>query len=407
MFKKQVSKSEQINKYYEINYDYDQPLNKKTISLVLKNILGENLSIEKYQGNKIVYSYKNGNIKEYFLVGSVTYLSHPHPKYKKRYQLKKWYRDFFEDHNNNENEKIRLIGVYHYEGLIIFIDFDINDYIYNKLNSSSAHVYTNDLYQATLNSVFEKIDKRNNKIKVIKASNFKKYLSGTISKNPVFSFFDKFNNNFEFNNWILAKDAIMQMKNENWYQWKGTEWAGWFLEFKFYKFLRSENFENQISYIANQKIDSFLDFDLFFKTNRHYGDLKASDIKNNLMPGNDQQNILNAINKYNKLWYIIYEHETIKDIDKENEMAILRMNLIGKLKGKDGKISYASRMKHSVNFKKMRILELNKINMNNILSEFKQGHQPNGSSRKPKFLINKDNIDNYVIYSYNIEINSK
>jgi len=39
-------------------------------------------------------------------------------------------------------------------------------------------------------------------------------------------------------------------------------------------------------------------------------------------------------------------------------------------------------------------------NMNEALSAFNQGHQPDGSARKPKFLINKQNIDNYIVYSY-------
>lgn len=68
-----------------------------------------------------------------------------------------------------------------------------------------------------------------------------------------------------------------------------------------------------------------------------------------------------------------------------------------------GGISYASRMKHSVKFKRMRIFELNRVNMNEALSAFNQGHQPDGSARKPKFLINKQNIDNCIVYSYDTQ----
>ena len=81
-------------------------------------------------------------------------------------------------------------------------------------------------------------------------------------------------------------------------------------------------------------------------------------------------------------------------------MAIARMNLIGKPYVKGQEISYASRMKHSVRFKRMRIFELNRVNMNEALSAFNQGHQPDGSARKPKFLINKQNIDHCIVYSY-------
>ena len=59
-----------------------------------------------------------------------------------------------------------------------------------------------------------------------------------------------------------------------------------------------------------------------------YGDLKASDLKKKEAPGNDQTNTLDAISKHGRLWYIIYEHDTIKDKDKGNEMAIARMKLL-------------------------------------------------------------------------------
>lgn len=81
-------------------------------------------------------------------------------------------------------------------------------------------------------------------------------------------------------------------------------------------------------------------------------------------------------------------------------MAIERMNLIETPYIKGGKISYASRMKHSVNFKRMRIYELNRVNMNEALTVFNQGHQSDGSARLPKFLINKQNIDNCIVFSY-------
>ena len=143
-----------------------------------------------------------------------------------------------------------------------------------------------------------------------------------------------------------------------------------------------------------------LDFDLFFRQENYYGDLKASDINHSEAPGNDQESVLEAISRFGRLWYIIYEHETIKDSDRDHEMAIARMGLIGKTYVEGGEISYAARMKHSVKFKRMRIFELNRVNMNEALSAFNQGHQPDGSARKPKFLINKQNIDNCIVYSF-------
>lgn len=153
-------------------------------------------------------------------------------------------------------------------------------------------------------------------------------------------------------------------------------------------------------YIGSVKDKKLLDFDIFFPKANYYGDLKASDIDKKEAPGNDQENVLKAINQYGKLWYVIYEHKTEKDSLHNNEMAIRRMNLIGDTYQPGGKISYEKKMKHSVEFKRMKIFELNRINLNETLSAFNQGHQPDGKSRAPKFLINKKNIDNFIVYSY-------
>ena len=42
---------------------------------------------------------------------------------------------------------------------------------------------------------------------------------------------------------------------------------------------------------------------------------------------------------------------------------------------------------------------------NETLSVFNQGHQPDGKDRAPKFLINKKNIDNFIVYSYEYKQN--
>lgn len=401
MAREQVSKSEQIMPNMSMVLDYDQPLtNSEDILRAFKNALGSNCYIEKYQGTKTLYSYKHDGITEYFLAGSITYLSKPHPLFKKRYQLKLWHKDFYNEHKNIPNERVHLIGIYHYEGLVVFVEFKIEDYIERKLNSSAAHVYTNDIYQAVTNGVFEKRDKNDNRITSVISRKFKEYLLGKAKGNQIFELFGKFNGEFTFDHWITASQAIVEMRDGKWYQWKGTEWPGWLLEFKLSQFIDNENCQGIMAYIGNIKDSTMLDFDLFFRQDNYYGDLKASDIDHDAAPGNDQESVLEAISHYGKLWYIIYEHETIKDTERSNEMAIARMKLIGKTYVEGGEISYASRMKHSVKFKRMRIFELNRVNMNEALSAFNQGHQPDGSARKPKFLINKQNIDNCIVYSY-------
>ena len=67
-----------------------------------------------------------------------------------------------------------------------------------------------------------------------------------------------------------------------------------------------------------------------------------------------------------------------------------------------GEMSYHGRMKNSVKFVKMSIVELSRINFREALTVFKQGHQPDGSARKPKFNINKNVLenDNFVVFRY-------
>ncbi|MBE6507922.1 MAG: hypothetical protein E7Z77_00760 [Methanobrevibacter sp.] len=449
---RQAKKSEQITPSLSLVYDYDQKLTKiSEFESAFKDALG-NIEVVKYKNHRI-YKYTHNNHDTYFLTGAITWLSNPHPLFKKRLQLKKWYKEVYEEYNFRENSDVRIVGIYRYDGMHIFVEFDTEDYMGNKLNSSSAHVYSNDLYQALTNEYFTKRDQKGNTITTISSRNFKKYIDESIvaefissgqvhdgdvqdgcviaeyvssgrvhdgdvqeggvvaeyvstghhtrpMKNSIFDLFAKFNNGFSFGKWITAVSAIEKMKSKRWYQWKGTEWAGWFLECEMNEFIENEQCQDTMIYIGNKKTDDLLDFDLYFKNDDFYGDLKASDINKKEAPGNDQNTTLEAINYNGKLWYVIYEHETKKDVDYNSEMAISRMELIGTPYQRGSKISYQTRMKHSVNFKKMEILELNRINMHEVLRNFNQGRNSDGNERNVKFIINKSNIDNFIIYSY-------
>lgn len=100
---------------------------------------------------------------------------------------------------------------------------------------------------------------------------------------------------------------------------------------------------------------------------------------------------------FGRFWYVIYEHETKKDCEATSFKDVRAYNRYMK---KD-ELSYAKRLKTGVKFTKMTILELNRFNFHEALSEFNQGHQPNGTARNPKFMIKKKDIDNFVIFRYN------
>lgn len=408
-------KSEQIRSDLSLELDFDQPLNVTEIINKLIIVLGkENCTIEKIL-NKKVLVYSHDNKKEYLLLAAITYMSGSgqHPIFKKRMQLKKWYKELINIIEKNKNKNVRFIGAYHYKGNIVLTEFLKDTYVSKKMNSSAAHVYTNDLFQAMKNGWFRRIDKNNNTIITVKYIKFKDYLDGLLKdENELFLLFNKFNNNFSFGWWLTAEGAIKEMFESKWSKWKETEWAGWYLEYRFDKFITDHAIENKIKYVGSKnKKPGELDFDLWFPEEMFYGDLKASDITKNEAPGNDQETFIECINKYDKFWYIIYEHETIKDSELTNFPATrFRTNFIKDnnewpKNKKWNEFSYHKRMKNSVKFVRMFIIELNRINFREILDEFHQGKQPSGDFRKPKFKITKRNIDNFIVFQYDyIEI---
>lgn len=396
----QVHRSEQITPGLNIVLDYDQPLKQgQQICDIFTQALGIPCQIEKHK-KSLYYTCNNNGTRDIFLTAAVTSLSHPHPLFKKRIQLKSWFKEVYNQEKEHKNVRVHLIGIYHYDGLVVFVEFNIEDYAKRSWNNSSAHVYTNDIYQAISNGSFSKTDRNGNRITAITGRKFKDHIAGKTEKNTLFDLFAKFNAGFGFGQWITAVQAISEMKQKNFYSWRQAEWAGWLLEYKMQNFIEAEHCENHIKFIASDKSDNLLDFDLYFVEQQFYGDLKASDISKLETPGNDQASVMEAINRGGRLWYIIYEHDTIKDSERNNEMAIKRMELLEKPYDGKGKISYAARMKHSVNFRSMKILELNRANMNAVLKTFNQGHQPSGEDRLPKFTIDKKNIDNYLVFSY-------
>ena len=402
-------KSEQIRSDLSLELDYDQHLSTSAMIKSLENLLGkENCSIEKYDNKKLL-CYHHEDKKEVLLLASVTYMggNGQHPIFKKRMQLKNWYKDVVLSYKSDPKANVRFIGVYHYQNNIVFVEALKDSYMKKKMNSSAAHIYTNDLFQAMKEGFFVREDRNKNKIASIKYIKFKEYLNGTLksSNEDLLEIFQRFNAKFEFGNWLKASKAIPEMHNAGWNKWKETEWPGWFLEYRFDTFLKNNNLEDKILYIgSSHKKDGELDFDLWFDSDKFYGDLKASDIEKKEAPGNDQTNFLECINKYDKFWYVIYEHNTIKDSEENNyEATRFRTNYI-----KDNnewptnkvwdELSYYKRMKNSVQFIKMYIIELNRINFRIALNDFNQGRQPNGGPRKPKFKITKNNIDNFIIF---------
>lgn len=384
----------------------DQPLRGNALFEAVINRLGsDDCRIERKYGKKVLIYTHNGK-ETVLLVKAITYLGNPHPLFKKRIQLPDWYQDFCAAaERDNCNFEIKFLGVYHYDDNTVFVDFKKDSYLKHGLHQSSAHVYINDLFQAQTYGIFEKEDQYGNFIVCLRCNKLKDYLDGQRQSDTanLFDLFRQFNCGFTFGQWLNALEVIQEMYHDGWRQWKQAEWAGWFLEYRFNKFTIENEVTDRMRYIS-QKREGELDFDIRFEEADFYGDLKASDIKHSDAPGNDQESLIECIYRYNRFWYVIYEHETVKDSEREYRATIARNQFIRSVDPSYEKddMSYSQKMKNSVRFMKMTILELNKVNFRDALKAFNQGHQPNGGARKPKFLIDKKTLqnDNYAVFRY-------
>lgn len=406
--------SEQITLDKNLVVAQDQPLSDRKLRECLINALGQDrCRVIRVPFRKWVLEYIDGIKVYHFLVRSCTYLGNPHPIFKKRVQLPLWFNEYsLSIRKLNPKIDVRYIGVYHYGDEthgdnIIFVDFKKDTYLAKKGHNSSAHVYTNDLYQAMKYGVFNKEDYFGNSITTIRKDKLREYISGKADgMNTLFDLFRKFNRGFRFGQWLKALDVIKEMHDNEWNQWRQAEWAGWFLEYKFNKFTVDNDVTNIMRYVGSSlKRVGDLDFDIRFDEDDFYGDLKASDITKRETPGNDQQNLIDCIYRFDRFWYVIYEHETIKDSEAVGYEATKgRNNYIKSVDPSYDKdeMSYHERMKNSVKFVRMSIIELNRVNYRKALTDFNQGHQQDGNARKPKFNIDKKVLenDNFVIFRY-------
>lgn len=402
-------KSEQIDSRLNILVEYDQPLTPiQSDTAILSTFSScrawrERVEIEGTRHSFIAVDV--GNEKHALLSAAVTFLggNGNHPIFKKRIQLKSWFKAA--NHAlSSTGFIVHFLGVYHYSGNLVFVDFATETYLRRKMHNSSAFVYVNDIYRAMKDGVASRVDLHGNTITTIRRNVFEAYLKGigaSKSDDSLFNLFTAFNTVMPFKAWISGAYAIEEMQRNQWPKWRETEWAGWFLEYKFSTFLMKSG-TREIIYQGNaSKKKDALDFDLLFPLHKFYGDLKASDIERNESLGNDSESLFEAINRCDRFWYVIYEHETVKDKDCNNELVRRRYEFLLRIDGKArSPMSYADKMKNRVNFRKMMILELNRANCGELLSEFHQGHQPDGSPRAPKVKINKRNVENYQVFHY-------
>ena len=402
-------KSEQIDSRLNVEVARDQPLSPAKLDAAIISALPSGVAKRttvKVDGKDYSFIVCSSSTKNHaILSAAVTFLggNGNHPIFKKRIQLKSWFKPVCRE-LTNQGYHVHFLGVYHYEGNIVFVDFATATYMQRKMHNSSAFVYINDLFRAMKDGIATRIDLHGNQITTIRRNEFAEYLAGNdvgLSVSVLFDTFRDFNGEMSFDNWIRGDSAIKEMQQNKWPKWRETEWPGWYLEFKFVTFLMQHNVQTVVYQGNEGKKKGNLDFDLLFPIHKFYGDLKASDIAKKESPGNDKDSILTAIDRCDRFWYVIYEHDTVKDKDCGNEVTKFRYDFLLRLDGSaKSPLSYASRMKNKVNFRRMMILELNRANCGDLLSTFHQGHQPDGGARAEKVLISKRNVENYQVFHY-------
>ena len=114
-------KSEQLTAAYNIVVDDDMPLSPSKLRDTVIRCLGTNCTLETLYGKKVLV-YKCTTGKKVLLCKNITYLGNPHPIFKKRIQIPS---DWIELTLKLERDgyDVRFVGVYHYDGFVVFADF--------------------------------------------------------------------------------------------------------------------------------------------------------------------------------------------------------------------------------------------------------------------------------------------
>ena len=381
-------KVEQITDKYEVVEDYGEILTKNE----MKDILLENFTNAEYR-NGCLYGEKSGH-KYCVYFKNVSYLGTPHPFFKKRIQIGDNFKDIYTENQKNGIQTL-LLGIYKYKNTLLFVDFDITKYVTNKSHNSSAHVYTIDLKNGLLFGIFQKEDIRKNIITVFTPENIEKYLDSKIigDVDLRLGFITVLDDFYE----TLSKewfgvDAYQEMIDAHFNNALQPEWPGFYHEYKLDEYIKTHpRTEEDIQYRQNKKSGA-IDLDLFFPKVDTYGDLKAHSNESSGIQGNDWDTVMKVLQS-DSLYYIVLNHDTEKDRDHRNKVAIFWNTKLGK----DNLLSYANKMKYSVKLTSYYVLEINKFNKQ-YLDVFHQGHNSDGSPRNPKIQIKNKNIGNFLIH---------
>ena len=349
----------------------------------------------------------HGNNEYMLRMKNITYLGNPHPHFKKRIQIADDLKQFY-DYALGNNAIPILLGVYTYKDTQVFCDFEIEDYVTKKAHNSSAHIYTNDISKAVIEGYFTKTDFFDNHIVAFDAravDTYFKYKFGGEKdefKLEIVRVVDTFFANIKKRwNGIECYKEMIAANSPNKYQ---PEWPGFYLEYQLADNIRKKSLQRLISYAQDKRVGG-IDLDLYFPTLDCYGDLKTHAEDSSGIPGNDWDTIHNLINdkdKVRSVYYIVLELKVAKDSEYDYEVTYFW----NKSQNKENLMSYSKKMKHHVEVLGYYILDINRNNQQH-LKVFNQGKNSNGAARKPKIMIGKKEIGNFLIHRKEFEESEK
>lgn len=382
--------------------DVDTTLSEHEKNDLLLSVL-PGATAETYAGARVV-RFRD----QVILKAQVTHLGYPWPAYKKRIQIPKSWLEV-ERQATRDGLATRFVGIYRYRDVTVFVDFDPRTYIQRSANNSAAHVATNDLYQAQTVGVFERVDRNGNRLVSVRSDRFADYLRGVVdTTHPSVDVFRRFNEDFLAGAWLRGLDAVKEMHAAHWPDRFQNEWAGFYLEYRFDRFVRTEHLTHIVQF-QKVKQPGRYDYDLVFPNDSNdahidfYGDLKASSTTTTEAIGNDSADLDRCLEEFGRFWYVIYEHDTVHG-KTNGDVATIEWNewrrSVGHVQGREySPLSYATKYKEAVRFVRMVVLEVNRANAALVLGDYRQGRQQSGEARNLKVKILKKHIDNFLVFS--------
>ena len=201
---------------------------------------------------------------------------------------------------------------------------------------------------------------------------------------------------------VDGKEAISEMKDRDSRNWKQMEWAGWYTEEKAQEILEEEIGGGRGNSVGNTEFD-YANEDTF-DIKSHVKN-KPDGKSNDWTILNDQSAIEETINEEGSIGFVVISGEAKFDEDGEfkqwhDEMKGKKSDYV-KQRESDGR---PSRMrKSSIKYDEVTVVEFNDVEdlqrgkEEGWLKDFNQGKNADGSRRKPKYMMNIEDIpDEYV-----------